>query len=63
VIIWWKKILAGTGMELRFRLAKLDEHDRILAARYATRSNAETAAVERRHRRNVAQFSANAQKR
>ena len=58
-----QKILAGTGMELRFRLEKLDEHDRALAARHATRSEDEKAAVERRHTRNVAQFSANAKKR
>jgi transcriptional regulator with XRE-family HTH domain len=48
-----QKILAGTGMELRFRLEKLDEHDRVLAARHATRSKDEKAAVERRHRLNA----------
>jgi transcriptional regulator with XRE-family HTH domain len=53
-----QKILAGAGLELRFRLEKLDEHDRVLVARHARRSKAEKEAIERRHRRNVAQFAA-----
>jgi transcriptional regulator with XRE-family HTH domain len=54
-----QKILAGAGQELRFELAKLDERNRVLA-RHTRRSNAEKAAVEQRHRRNVARFAANA---
>ena len=57
-----QKILAGAGQELHFKLAKLDEQDRVLAARHARRSKAEKAVVEQRHRRNVAQFAANAKK-
>jgi transcriptional regulator with XRE-family HTH domain len=58
-----QKILAGAGKELRFRLAELDDHDRVLAARHAGRSKFERAAVEQRHRRNVAKFAANVKKR
>ena len=58
-----QKILAGAGLELRFRLDKLDDHDRVLNARHARRSKTEEAAVEQRHRRNVAQFAGNAKKR
>jgi transcriptional regulator with XRE-family HTH domain len=57
-----QKILAGAGQELRFELAKLDEHDRVLAARHTRRSSVEKAAVEQSHRRNVARFAANAKK-
>ena len=57
-----QKILAGAGRELRFRLAKLDDHDRVLSARHARRSKSEKAAVEQRHRRNVSKFAANAKK-
>lgn len=52
-----QKILAGADMELRFRLEKRDDHDRVLAARHARRSPSEKAAVEERHRRNVAKFA------
>jgi transcriptional regulator with XRE-family HTH domain len=58
-----QKILAGAGLELRFRLAPLDDHDQVLTARDARRSKAEKAVVERRHRRNVEKFAANARKR
>ncbi len=57
-----QKILAGAGLELRFQLDKLDDHDRVLAARHARRSTSEKEAVERRHQRNVAKF-ANAKRR
>ncbi len=57
-----QKILAGVGLELRFRLAPLDDHDRVLAARHARRSKAEKAVVEERRGRNVAQFAADARK-
>ena len=52
-----QRILAGAGLELRFRLEKLDDHDRVLAARHARRSKSEQAAVEERHRRNVGKFA------
>ena len=55
-----QKILAGAGKELRFRLVELDDHDRVLAARHARRSKSEKAAVDQRHRRNVAEFAASA---
>ncbi|MGH8994703.1 MAG: helix-turn-helix domain-containing protein [Acidimicrobiales bacterium] len=58
-----QKILAGAGMELRFRLAELDDHDRVLAERHARRSKEQIAGVEQRHRRNVSSFAANAKKR
>jgi transcriptional regulator with XRE-family HTH domain len=58
-----QKILAGAGLELRFRLEKLDDHDRVLAARHARRTKSEKATVEQRHRRNVSKFAANAKKR
>ncbi len=58
-----QKILAGAGLELCFRLAPLDDHDQVLAARHARRSKAEKTAVEERHRRNVEKFAANARKR
>ena len=55
-----QKILAGAGKELRFRLVEVDDHDRVLAARHARRSKSEKAAVDQRHRRNVAEFAASA---
>ena len=57
-----QKILAGAGKELRFRLVELDDHDRVLAARHARRSRSEKAAVDQRHRRNVAKFAATSAK-
>jgi transcriptional regulator with XRE-family HTH domain len=58
-----QKILAGAGLELRFRLEKVDDHDRVLKARHARRSASEKAAVEDRHRRNISRFAANDKKR
>lgn len=58
-----QKILAGAGLELRFRLAPLDDHDQVLTARHAGRSKAGKAVVEQRHRRNVEKFAVNARKR
>jgi transcriptional regulator with XRE-family HTH domain len=52
-----QKILAGAGLELRFRLEPLDDHDRVLEARHDRRSKQEKAAVEERHRRNVSKFA------
>lgn len=57
-----QRILAGAGLELRLRLAPLDEHDRVLAARQARRSPAERRAADARHRKNVEQFAANARR-
>lgn len=53
-------ILAGAGLELRLRLAPLDDHDLVLAARQARRSPAERRAADTRHRNNVERFAANA---
>ena len=58
-----QKILAGAGKELRFRLSDLDDHDRVLAARHARRTKVEKAAAEKRHRKNVEEFAANARTR
>jgi transcriptional regulator with XRE-family HTH domain len=55
-----QRILAGAGLELRFRLAPLEDHDRVLVERQARRSPEERAAAEARHRRNVAGFAGNA---
>lgn len=57
-----QRILAGAGLELRFRLAELDDHDRVLAVRHARRSEAEKTKVEQRHQRNVTKFAASAKK-
>jgi len=58
-----QRILAGAGLELRLRLAPLDDHDGVLAARHDQRSSAEQADAEVRHSHNVAQFAANAHRR
>lgn len=58
-----QRILAGCGLELRFRLAPIDDHDRVLTERHARRSKSEQNVAEARHRSNVAQFAANARKR
>jgi transcriptional regulator with XRE-family HTH domain len=58
-----QRILAGSGLELRFRLAPIDDHDRVLTERQARRSKSEQNVAEARHRSNVAQFAANARKR
>ena len=58
-----QRILAGSGLELRFRLAPVDDHDRVLTERQARRSKSEQKVAEARHRRNAAQFAANARKR
>lgn len=58
-----QRILAGAGLELRFRLTPMHEHDRVLASRQSRRSGQEKAAAEARHARNLAQFAANAKRR
>jgi transcriptional regulator with XRE-family HTH domain len=54
-----QRILAGAGLELRFHLAPLDEHDKVMATRQSRRSPSERVAADSRHRRNVEQFAAN----
>lgn len=58
-----QRILAGAGLELRFRLAALDEHDRVLADRQARRSPTERGAADARHCGNLKKFAANVRQR
>src|SRR5664280_1099634 len=58
-----QRILAGAGLELRFRLVPLDDHDQVLSTREESRSSAERAGELARHRRNVAAVAANAKPR
>jgi len=58
-----QRILAGAGLELRFRLMPRDDHDQVLNAREEHRSSAERAGEFARHRRNVAAVAANAKSR
>jgi transcriptional regulator with XRE-family HTH domain len=58
-----QRILAGAGLELRFRLAPIDEHDQVLVSRQARSSGQEKRAAAARHAHNVAQFAANAKRR
>jgi len=55
-----QRILAGAGQELRFRLAPLDDHDRVLESRRSRRSAGPKDEAATRHGRNVAAFSASA---
>jgi transcriptional regulator with XRE-family HTH domain len=55
-----QRILAGAGLELRLRLAPIDNHDAVLAARSDRRSPEDQAAFDASHRRNLAQFASNA---
>jgi hypothetical protein len=55
-----QRILAGAGLELRFRLEAIDDHDRVLEERRRQMPPAVAAVVDRRHRENVELFSANA---
>lgn len=57
-----QRILAGAGVELRFRLAPVDDHDQVLASRQVRRSGAQKTAAAARHAHNVAQFAANAER-
>ena len=43
------RILAGAGVEVRYRLEPLDDHDRVLVADHAMRSPADRTAVEAAH--------------
>ena len=55
-----QRILAGAGLEIRFRLMPLDDHDQVLSASEERRSSAERARKLAGHRRNVAAVAANA---
>jgi transcriptional regulator with XRE-family HTH domain len=57
-----QRLLAGAGLELRLRLAPLDNHDQVLADRHARRSPEERASQDTRHRQNVDLFAANAKR-
>jgi transcriptional regulator with XRE-family HTH domain len=57
-----QRILAGAGLELRFRLAPIDEHDQVLASRQIRRSGQQKTAAAARHTHNVTQFAANAKR-
>ena len=58
-----QRILAGAGVELRFRLAPVDDHDQMLASRDERRGDRQKVAAAARHAKNVAEFRANARKR
>lgn len=58
-----QRILAGAGAELRFRLAPLEDHDQVLAARQRTRSADQKRTGAARHAHNVDQFAANTKRR
>jgi transcriptional regulator with XRE-family HTH domain len=58
-----QRILAGAGAELRFRLAPLDDHDRVMAARQQRRSPDQKKTAAARHAHNVDQFTANTKRR
>jgi len=58
-----QRILAGAGLEIRFRLMPRDDHDQVLNAREEHRSSAERAVEFARHRRNVAAVAENAKSR
>lgn len=49
-----ERILAGAGVEIRYRLEPLDDHDRILVAEHARRAPAERQAIEAAHSEFVA---------
>ena len=55
-----QRVLAGAGVELRFRLEPVDRHDRILQEREGHRLPAESEAAARRHERNLELFALNA---
>ena len=58
-----QRILAGAGLELRFRLAPIDEHDQVLTTRQARRSGQQKTVAAARHAHNIDQFAANAKRR
>jgi transcriptional regulator with XRE-family HTH domain len=58
-----QRSVAGAGLELRFRLAPMDDHDLVLVARQARRSAPQKNSAAARHTHNVEQFTANAKRR
>jgi transcriptional regulator with XRE-family HTH domain len=58
-----QRILAGAGLELRFRLMPLDDHDQVLTTIEERRTSEERAGELARHRRNVRAVAANAKPR
>lgn len=58
-----QRILSGAGLELRFRLAPIEDHDQTLAQRQTRRTASEKKVAAARHARNVEQFAANAKRR
>jgi hypothetical protein len=48
------------GLELRLRLAPIDNHDAVLAARHDRRSPEDQATVDARQQQNLVQFASNA---
>ena len=57
-----QRIVAGAGLEIRFRLAPREDHDQILTARQARRSVAQRASAAARHAHNLEQFAANSKR-
>lgn len=58
-----QRIVAGAGLEIRFRLAPSEDHDQILAAHQTRRSSAQRALPAARHAHNLEQFAANSKRR
>jgi hypothetical protein len=56
-----QRILAGAGLELRFRPTPVDDDDEIVVARESRRSDQQKAAAAARRAHNVEQFAANAE--
>lgn len=57
-----QRIVAGAGLEIRFRLAARDDHDQVLTARQAGRSATLKASAAARHANNMEQFAANSKR-
>lgn len=50
------RILAGAGLEMRIQVAPYDDHDEVLATRYARLNNKEKVLADERHQGNVEMF-------
>lgn len=57
-----QRIVAGAGLEIRFRLAPMEDHDQVLTARESRRSPAQRASDAARHAHNLEQFAANSKR-
>jgi transcriptional regulator with XRE-family HTH domain len=44
-----ERVLAGAGVEIRYRLEPVDDHDRVLSAGHARRSQADRESTEKSH--------------